>query len=71
MPHSREEDFLRSTSILPHNNLSLGNGIMKFTFFGLLTLQMLHTKYGKDWPSSSWEQDVNERPMETDPNLWQ
>ena len=26
-----------------------------------LTLQMLHTKFSKDWPSSSWEEDVNER----------
>ena len=22
---------------------------------------MLHTKFGKDWPSSSWEEDVNGR----------
>ena len=34
---------------------------MKFTISCLLTLQMLHTKFGKDWPSSSWEEDVNAR----------
>ena len=37
-----------------HPNLSaLGWKIMKFTIPCLLTLQMLNTKYGKDWPSSS------------------
>ena len=34
---------------------------MKFTISCLLTLPMLHTKFGKDWPSSSWEEDVNGR----------
>ena len=34
---------------------------MKLTISCLLTLQMLHTKFGKDWPSSSWEEDVNAR----------
>ena len=34
--------------------------VTKFTITYLLTLQMLHTKFGKDWPSSSWE-EVNGR----------
>ena len=34
-------------------------GVMKFTISCLLTLQMLHTKFGLDSPSSSWEEDVN------------
>ena len=32
----------------------LGGG-MKFTISCLLTLQMLHKKFGQDWPSSSRE----------------
>ena len=46
---SREEDIWRNTSILhflPQNYLSLGRGVMKFTISCLLTLQMLHTKFG-------------------------
>ena len=46
--------FLRNTSILhflPQNYLPFGWGIMKFTISCLLTLQMLHTKFGQDWPS--------------------
>ena len=31
---------------------------MKFTICYLLTLQILHTKFGRDWPSSFWA-DVN------------
>ena len=31
---------------------------MKLTISCLLTLQMLHTKFGTDWPSSSSEEDV-------------
>ena len=33
---------------------------MTFTIVGLLPLQMPHTKFGKDWPSSYWG-DVNGR----------
>ena len=36
-----------------------GGGVMKFTI--LFPLQVLHTKFGKDWPSSSWEEDVTRR----------
>ena len=32
---------------------------MKLTISCLLTLQMLHTKFSEDKPSSSWEEDVN------------
>ena len=32
---------------------------MKFIISCLFTLQMLHTKFAKDWPSGSWEDDVN------------
>ena len=39
---------------LPPNNLPLKwEGVMNFTISCLLTLQMLHTKFGKDCPSSS------------------
>ena len=34
---------------------------MKFTVPCLLTLQTLHTKFGYDWPSSSWEENDNGR----------
>ena len=30
-----------------------GGGVIEFIISCLLTLQMLSTKYGKDWPSSS------------------
>ena len=62
MPGSREEDFLRNTSILhflPQNYLRFMWGVMKFIISCLLTLQMLHTKFGYDWPSSFWVEDVN------------
>ena len=69
MPGSIEEDFLRNTSILnflPQNYLPFGWGVMKFTISCLLTLQMLHTKFGKDWPSSFWGEDVNAQPTTDD-----
>ena len=62
MPLSREEDFVRNTSVLhflPQNYLPLGVGVMKFIISFLLTLQMLHTKFDQDWHSSSGEEDVN------------
>ena len=40
-----------------------GGGGMKFTIYCLLTLQMLHTKFGQDWLSSSCP---NEKKMLTD-----
>ena len=43
-------NFLHFTPKLP----PLG----KYTISCLLS-QMLHTKFGKDWPNSSWEDDVN------------
>ena len=42
--------------------------VMKFTISCLLTLQMLQIKYNLDWPSSSWEGDVNARRMTTHSN---
>ena len=69
MPGSREEDFWRNTSILhflPKNYLPFGWGVMKFTISGLLPLMMLHTKFGKDWPSSFWGEDVNARRKTND-----
>ena len=59
MPGSREEDFLGNASIfnfLLQNYLPLGVGVMKFSISCLLTLQMLHTKRGLDWFSSSLEE---------------
>ena len=35
-------------------------GVTKFTTSGLLPLHMLHTKFGKDWPSSFWGEDVTD-----------
>ena len=37
----------------PQNYLPLGWGTMLFTISHILTLQKLHTKFGKDWPCSS------------------
>ena len=34
---------------------------MKLTISCLLNLQILYTKFGKDWPSSSLGEDVNAR----------
>ena len=61
---SREDNFVRNTSILhflPQNYLLLCWGVMKFEISGLLFQQMLHTKFGKYWPSSLLEEDVNGR----------
>ena len=38
---------------------------MKFTISSLLTPQMLHTEFCQDWPSSSWEEDVNHNARRT------
>ena len=50
-PLSREEDFVKKyvnftlfTSKLP--SLAVGGGVMEYTISCLLTLQMLHTKFG-------------------------
>ena len=56
MPGSREEEFLRNTSIfhfLPQNYHPLGWGVMNFTISFLLAIKMLHTTFGQDWHSSS------------------
>ena len=45
-------DNTLSFHFLPQNYLPLGWGVMKFTISCLLTLKMLHTKSGQDWPSS-------------------
>ena len=61
MPVSREEYYSRNTSILhilPQIHLPLECGVMKFRISRLLILLILHTKFGKDWPSDSWE-DLN------------
>ena len=47
--------------ITPLPTLGLGGGVMKFTICCLLTPQMLHNKFGEDWPRSSWEEDVLRR----------
>ena len=47
--------------ILPQNYLPLGWRVMKLTSSCLLTLLTLPTKFNKDWPNSSWEEDVNGR----------
>ena len=64
MPQSREEDFFSEIhqfyTLLPQNYLPLGLRAMEFTISCRLTLKMLHTKFGQDWPSNSWE-DVNAR----------
>ena len=39
---------------------------LKFKIPCLLTLHLHHTKFGKNWPSSSWEIYVNRRHMTTD-----
>ena len=44
----------------------LGVGVMKFTSSCLINLQMLCTKLGQDWPSSSWKEDVYEGRMTDD-----
>ena len=65
------EDYLRNTSIfhfLPQNYLPFEWGVMKFTIFRLLTLKMLQTKFGQDWPCISWEEDVTAWRTTTDPN---
>ena len=64
MPRIREESFLGNTSILhilPQNDLPWGCGVMKCSISYLLTLQMLYTKFGQNWPSSSQEEDFNGR----------
>ena len=33
-------------------------GVMKFTISCVLTLQMLHIKFGYNWTSGSWQEDV-------------
>ena len=55
-PGVEKKIFLRNASILNflhQNYLPVGKGGMKFTISCLLTLQMLDTKSGQDWPSSS------------------
>ena len=61
---------LRNTSILHFFTpklLPLGVRAMKFTLSCLLTLHLLHTKFGQSWPGSSWE-DVNTRCKTPDTN---
>ena len=50
---------------LPQNYLTLGWGVMKFTISCLLTLKMLNSKFGQDWPRSFWEEDVKGRLTKT------
>ena len=64
MPLSREEDFLRNTSILhflPKNYLALGVGVHEI--YNFLSPYSTDATY-QIWlslPSSSWEEDVNGR----------
>ena len=39
-------------TLLPQNYFPLGLRAMKFTISCRLTLKMLHTKFGQDWPSN-------------------
>ena len=57
-----------SPSYAPTFFCSLGVAVMKFTNLCLLPLKMTHTKFVKDWPRSSWEEetDVNARWTMTD-----
>ena len=67
MPQSNENIFKEIQQFFtfyPKLTSPLGGvgGLMKFKNSCLLTLMMLHTKFGKDWTHSSWE-DVNWRCM--------
>ena len=57
-------------TFLPQNYLSLGWGVVTFTISCLLPLQMLHTKFGQDWPSGFWEEYVNGWPTLHDGWQW-
>ena len=65
MPRSREEDFWRNTSILQFLtskwHVPLVLVVKKFLISCLLTLQMLNSKFDKDWSNSSCEKHVNAR----------
>ena len=54
--------------LLHQNYLPFVCGAMNLTIPGLLTLQMLYTKFGSDRLRSSWEEDVNGRRTTTDAN---
>ena len=71
MPRGRDffkEDLLKEIHVhqfydTPKLYRSLGIYMgMKFTVSCVLTQQMLQTKFGKDWTSSSWEEDVYLNP---------
>ena len=51
--------YLNFTFFFTPKWIPLGVGFIKLTISCLLTLKMVHTKFGKVWPSSSWEEDVN------------
>ena len=62
MPASREDGALRNTLTLFTQFISpWGAGGGGHDISCLLTLQMLHSKSGKDWPSTSWEDDFKRR----------
>ena len=64
MPGSKKDDFFINTAVLhflPQNFLPIWRGVVKLKISSFITLQMLHAKFGKDWPSTSWEEDVNAR----------
>ena len=61
MPKSKVkmfEEIYSSYIFYPKIN---GLGILKYTIFCLLTLQMVHTKFGKYLSGSTWKEDVNAR----------
>ena len=67
MPRGRDffkEDLLKEIHVhqfydTPKLSRSVGIYMgMKFTVSCVLTQQMLQTKFGEDWTSSSWEEDV-------------
>ena len=65
LPRSKEEYFQKKIykfyTFYPKLT-SLGGGGMEFTISCLLTLQMLHNKFGKDW-QSFLRRDVNTQQM--------
>ena len=66
MPGSGEEDFLRNIAILhflPQNYLPFGWGVMKFTISCLLSLMMLHTKFGKVSEEKMLTDDDGRQPI--------
>ena len=50
--------FISTSTLIPLTFSLLRVGVMKFKIFCLYTVQRLHTKFGKIWPSISWKKLV-------------